>query len=191
MIHTIFENKQEHFSIAKIKVLETNQELSEKEIVVKGYFRRLDPGETYEFYGRMVEHKRFGRQFQVDSYQRFLPESKEGVIAYLSSDLFPGIGKKTAERIVTVLGEAALSKILNDQSVLEQVNGLPKDKQEKIYQILHENQGFEHIVIELSKYGFGLKMAQKKCTAPIVRRHWSISSKILIYLCLKWKVSDF
>lgn len=165
MIHTIFENKQEHFSIAKIKVLETNQELSEKEIVVKGYFRRLDPGETYEFYGRMVEHKRFGRQFQVDSYQRFLPESKEGVIAYLSSDLFPGIGKKTAERIVTVLGEAALSKILNDQSVLEQVNGLPKDKQEKIYQILHENQGFEHIVIELSKYGFGLKMAQKMYSA--------------------------
>ncbi|MFC4404026.1 ATP-dependent RecD-like DNA helicase [Gracilibacillus xinjiangensis] len=165
MIHTIFENKNEHFSIAKIKVIETNQNLDEQEIVVKGYFRRLDPGETYEFYGRMVEHKRFGRQFQVDSYQRFLPESKEGVIAYLSSDLFPGIGKKTAERIVTTLGETALSQILNDKTVLAKVKGLPEEKQGKIYQILQENQGFEHIVIELSKYGFGLKMAQKMYSA--------------------------
>ncbi|SER73436.1 exodeoxyribonuclease V alpha subunit [Gracilibacillus ureilyticus] len=165
MIHTIFENKNEHFSIAKIKVIETNQNVDEQEIVVKGYFRRLDPGETYEFYGRMVEHKRFGRQFQVDSYQRFLPESKEGIIAYLSSDLFPGIGKKTAERIVTTLGETALSQILNDKKVLAQVKGLPDEKQEKIYQILQENQGFEHIVIELSKYGFGLKMAQKMYSA--------------------------
>ncbi len=89
-----------------------------------------------------------------------LNQRKVSLLIYLVI-YFPVLVKKTAERIVTVLGEAALSKILNDQSVLEQVNGLPKDKQEKIYQILHENQGFEHIVIELSKYGFGLKMAQK------------------------------
>ncbi|WP_163537848.1 ATP-dependent RecD-like DNA helicase [Gracilibacillus sp. YIM 98692] len=165
MIYTIFENKQEHFSIAKIKVIETNQAIEEKEIVVKGYLRRLDPGETYEFYGKLVEHKKFGRQFQVDSYQRFLPESKEGVIAYLSSDLFPGIGKKTAERIVDTLGETALSTILHDKAALEQVKGIPKEKREKIYQVLQENQGFEHIVVELSKYGFGLKLAQKMYSA--------------------------
>ncbi|UOQ86110.1 SF1B family DNA helicase RecD2 [Gracilibacillus salinarum] len=165
MIHTIFENKQEHFSIAKIKVLETNQSFDENEIVVKGYFRRLDPGETYEFYGRVVDHKRFGRQFQVESYQRFLPQSKEGIVAYLSSDLFPGVGKKTAERIVDTLGETALSMILNDQKVLRKVKGIPEEKQKKIHQILQENQGFEGIVVELSKYGFGLKMAQKMYTA--------------------------
>ncbi|MDX8045877.1 ATP-dependent RecD-like DNA helicase [Gracilibacillus sp. S3-1-1] len=165
MIHTIFENKEEHFSIAKIKILETNQKFDETEVVVKGYFRRLDPGETYEFYGRVVDHQRFGRQFQVESYQRFLPESKEGVIAYLSSDLFPGIGKKTAERIVDTLGESALSQILNDKAVLSNVPSLAKEKQEKVYQILQENQGFEHIVVELSRYGFGLKMAQKMYTA--------------------------
>ncbi|ENH97075.1 DNA helicase RecD/TraA family protein, partial [Gracilibacillus halophilus YIM-C55.5] len=161
MIYTIFENQKEHFSIAKIKIVETNQPIDDAEVVVKGYFRRLDPGETYEFYGRMVEHKKFGRQFQVESYQRFLPQSKEGVIAYLSSDLFPGVGKKTAERIVDTLGETALSKILDDEAVLDKVKGIPKEKQKKIYQILHENQGFEQIVVELTKYGFGLKMAQK------------------------------
>ncbi|UOQ47343.1 ATP-dependent RecD-like DNA helicase [Gracilibacillus caseinilyticus] len=165
MIHTIFENKQEHFSIAKIKVLETNQTFDENEVVVKGYFRRLDPGETYEFYGRVVDHKRFGRQFQVESYQRFLPQSKEGIVAYLSSDLFPGVGKKTAERIVDTLGDTALSMILNDQKVLNKVRGITDEKQKKIYQILQENQGFEGIVVELSKYGFGLKMAQKMYTA--------------------------
>ncbi|GAB2554807.1 SF1B family DNA helicase RecD2 [Gracilibacillus alcaliphilus] len=165
MVHTIFENKEEHFSIAKIKVLETNQSFDESEVVVKGYFRRLDPGETYEFYGRTVDHARFGRQFQVESYKRFLPETKEGVITYLSSDLFPGVGKKTAERIVDELGDNALAQILHNQEVLQKVKGIPKEKQEKIYQILQENQGFEQIVVELSKYGFGLKMAQKMYSA--------------------------
>lgn len=165
MIHTIFENKEEHFSIAKIKIIETNQQIEEDEFVVKGYFRSLDPGETYEFYGRLVDHPRFGRQFQVESYQRFLPQSREGIIAYLSSDLFPGVGKKTAEKIVDVLGDMALSRIMEDQTVLEQIPGITKDKQKKIYEILHENQGFERIVVELSKFGFGLKIAQKMYSA--------------------------
>lgn len=165
MIHTIFENKEEHFSIAKIKIIETNLQIKEEEFVVKGYFRSLDPGETYEFYGFIVDHPRFGRQLQVESYQRFLPQSKEGIIAYLSSDLFPGIGKRTAEKIVNTLGETALSAIMDDQTVLERVPGIPKDKQKKIYEILHENQGFERIVVELSKFGFGLKLAQKMYTA--------------------------
>ncbi|WP_130860068.1 SF1B family DNA helicase RecD2 [Gracilibacillus phocaeensis] len=165
MIHTIFENKDEHFSIAKIKVLETNQSFEESEVVVKGYFRRLDPGETYEFYGKTVDHPRFGRQFQVESYQRFLPETKEGVVAYLSSNLFPGVGKKTAEHIVEELGENALSTILHNKESLKAVKGLSKEKQEKIHQVLQENQGFEHIVVQLSQFGFGLKMAQKMYAA--------------------------
>src|SRR5699024_1829376 len=112
-------NTTDHFSIAKIKVQETNEIYQEPDIVVKGYFSELLPGETYIFHGELVEHKRFGLQYDVTQYRRYLPDTEEGLIAYLSSDLFYGIGQKTASRIIDQLGESAISKIMNDPTVLD------------------------------------------------------------------------
>ncbi|CQR46933.1 ATP-dependent RecD-like DNA helicase [Paraliobacillus sp. PM-2] len=161
LIHTIFSNQQEHFSIAKIKVLDTNESFADNELVIKGYFSELAIGEPYIFQGHFVDHKKFGRQYQVEHYRRFIPDTKEGLIAYLSSDLFHGIGKKLAQRIVEKLGDTAISKILKDGSVLDSIKGLTKEKAENLTRSLQEHQGFEHIVIHLAQYGFGLKMAQK------------------------------
>ncbi|MFB1050726.1 ATP-dependent RecD-like DNA helicase [Paraliobacillus sp. JSM ZJ581] len=161
LIHTIFSNQQEHFSIAKIKVLDTNESFAENELVIKGYFSELAIGEPYIFQGHFVDHKKFGLQYQVEHYRRFIPDTTEGLIAYLSSDLFHGVGKKLAQRIVDKLGDTAVSKILKDASVLNSIKGLSKEKAENLSRILQEHQGFEHVVVHLSKYGFGLKMAQK------------------------------
>ncbi|MDC3415619.1 ATP-dependent RecD-like DNA helicase [Aquibacillus salsiterrae] len=161
LLHTIFVNEAEHFSIAKIKITETNEPLDEKEIVIKGYFSILSQGEVYTFYGTFEEHKRFGRQYHVDHYQRFVPTTKEGIVAYLSSELFFGIGKKTAEKIVSHLGETAISTIIKDKQALNVVPGIPKEKKDQLYKQLKENQGFEHVVVNLASYGIGLKLAQK------------------------------
>ncbi|WP_182200572.1 SF1B family DNA helicase RecD2 [Paraliobacillus salinarum] len=161
LIHTIFSNQQEGFSIAKIKVTDTNESFSDKELVIKGYFGELAVGESYIFQGYFVDHKKFGRQYQVEHYRRFIPDTTEGLIAYLSSDLFHGIGKKLAQRIVDKLGDTAVSKILKDATVLDSIKGLTKEKAENLSRSLQEHQGFEHVVVHLSKYGFGLKMAQK------------------------------
>lgn len=161
LLHTIFTNEAEHFSIAKVKVDETNLETDDSDIVIKGYFSRLEPNEPYLFYGVMEEHKKFGRQFNVSQYERYVPSTEDGVIAYLSSDLFYGIGKRTAERIVEQLGPEAITSILNDPASLEAVKGLNKEKAERLANDLKEHRGFEHIVVKLSQFGFGLKMAQK------------------------------
>ncbi|MRH43026.1 ATP-dependent RecD-like DNA helicase [Aquibacillus halophilus] len=161
LIHTIFENTDEHFSIAKISISETNEPIEEKEIVIKGYFSKLEHGETYLFQGIFEQHKKFGKQYQVEHYQRFVPNTKDGLVAYLSSDLFYGIGKKTAEKIVSRFGESAVSIILNNPSVLSDIPGLTKDRAKQLQNDLKQHQGFEHIVVNLTSYGFGLKMAQK------------------------------
>ncbi|WP_074600980.1 SF1B family DNA helicase RecD2 [Sediminibacillus halophilus] len=161
LLHHIFINEEEHFSIARIKVLETNESFKEKDMVVKGYFSRLNEGETYVFHGTFEQHKKFGLQYQVNHFKRFIPETEDGLVAYLSSDLFYGIGKKTAQRIVKELGETAVSKILQDPGVLNSIPGLTQEKAEQLSKDLAEHQGFEHIVVHLSNYGFGLKMAQK------------------------------
>lgn len=161
LLHTIFRNEHENFSISKIKVLDTNEDYTNKDIVIKGYFSDLQETAVYNFYGSLERHAKFGLQYKVTSYQTFVPDTKEGLIAYLSSDMFHGIGKKTAEKIVDALGENAISKILNDSNVLSEVPGLKKEKAKLLADTLKENQGFEHIAVYLSKYGIGLKMAQK------------------------------
>src|SRR5699024_2380907 len=55
-VHTIFHNEQEQFSIAKIKIHETNEHYKYKEIVAKGYFPHLQDGTVYYFYGDLKKH---------------------------------------------------------------------------------------------------------------------------------------
>lgn len=161
LLHTIFHNESEHFSIAKIKIHATNEDFSEKEIISKGYFSKLLEATEYKFYGKLEKHTKYGLQYNVDSYETFIPSSRDGLIGYLSSDLFYGIGKKTAERIVDHLGETAISKILNDPSIVDEVPRLKKETGKLLAETLQENQGFEHVVVYLAKYGIGLKMSQK------------------------------
>ncbi|HLR80572.1 MAG TPA: ATP-dependent RecD-like DNA helicase [Bacillota bacterium] len=161
VLHTIFRNEREHFSIVKIKIEETNTTYKEKEIVVKGYLSQLTEGMTYYFYGEFVQHPKFGKQFNVHSYQTYIPDSEDGLIAYLSSDLFYGIGQKTAEKIVHQLGERAIPKILDDRSVLSTIKGLNQKTADHLFETLQKNQGFEHVVVYLTKYQIGLKMARK------------------------------
>ncbi|MEC5422161.1 ATP-dependent RecD-like DNA helicase [Virgibacillus sp. C22-A2] len=161
VLYTIFHNETEHFSIAKIKVQETNEDFNEKEVVAKGYFTNLQEQTTYYFFGDFEKHSRFGLQYKVNAYQTFIPSTKDGLISYLSSDLFFGVGEKTATRIVEHLGESAISKILNNPDILSTIPGIKKATSELLTKSLQENQGFEHVVVYLSNYGVGLKMAQK------------------------------
>ncbi|GAB3806538.1 SF1B family DNA helicase RecD2 [Virgibacillus kimchii] len=161
LLYTIFHNESENFVIAKVKVLETNEDYRERDITLKGYFPELQEQIAYYFYGVFEKHAKFGLQYRVHSYETYIPDSKTGLISYLSSDLFYGVGKKTAERIVEFLGEGAISRILNDPEVLNQVKGLKKETRDSLVKSLQENQGFEHIALYLSKYNIGLKMAQK------------------------------
>lgn len=158
---TIFHNEENMYSVVRIRLDETNLNYDEKEAVVTGYFPRIHEHETYIFYGAMKEHPRFGLQFQVEHFRKDLPQTKEGIVAYLSGDMFKGIGKKTAETIVETLGEHAISKILAQPSLLDTVPKLPGEKAKSLYETLLENEGLEQIMIALNQYGFGPQLSMK------------------------------
>src|SRR5690625_2537722 len=161
LLYTIFQNEKENFSIAKLKVIDTNESYEEKEIVGKGYFINLQEGMQYTFYGTFQHHAKYGLQYDVYSYETYIPDTKDGLIAYLSSDLFYGIGKKSAERIVKTLGENAIAKIIADPTVIQKVPKVSKKAGQTLVETLQALQGFEHVVLFLAKYGVGLKLAHK------------------------------
>jgi len=160
-IVTIFHNESNLYSVVRIRVEETNEAYNEEEVVVTGYFPRMHEQETYVFYGSFKEHPRFGRQYVADYFRKDVPHTKEGVIHYLSSDLFKGIGKKTAEAIVEALGEQAISVILADPDALSKVPKLSKAKAKELYETLKAHQGLEQIMIALSRLGFGPQLSMK------------------------------
>ena len=158
---TIFHNEQNLYSVVRIRVDETNAPYDEKEAVIVGYFPQIHEHETYIFYGKLKDHPKFGVQFAVDQFQKDLPQTKDGIVSYLSSTLFHGIGKKTAESIVDTIGENAISKILATPSLLDSVPKLSAEKAKAIYDTLVEHQGLEQVMIALNQYGFGPQLSMK------------------------------
>lgn len=158
---TIFHNADNLFTICKCKITKTNCQYDEKEIIVKGNFPQLAPDEDYKFIGRLVNHPTYGAQFDVHTFEKEMPATESGVIQYLSSDLFPGIGTKTAATIVETLGTDAIHLILNDQTVLDKVPRLSEERKATLTSVLEQNMGLERTIIQLNEWGFGPKLAMR------------------------------
>ncbi|MGV3244108.1 SF1B family DNA helicase RecD2 [Staphylococcus sp. 11261D007BR] len=154
----LFQNSENFYTVLKVEVSETNADFEGVATVV-GFFPNIVEDETYTFTGNSVNHPRYGQQLKAETFQKELPQTKEAVITYLSSDLFKGIGKKTAESIVNTLGEDAISQILRDETVLNKVAKLSKSKRQQIVDQIQQNQESERVMIRLNELGFGAKLA--------------------------------
>jgi exodeoxyribonuclease V alpha subunit len=152
--HYMFHNEQNGYSIAKLH-LDTY-----KEVTIVGYFPVLGEDFDYEFTGDWINHPSYGEQLKVTGYKRLSTQSKSGVISYLSSSFFHGIGPKTAEKIVDTFGVDAIQKILDDKKILKEIK-LSAVRIEKLYQQLKEHQTNEHILVELYSYDLTMKLAMK------------------------------
>jgi len=158
---TIFHNPTNLFSIVKLKINETNSTYDDKEIIVSGYFPKLTNEEDYRFTGHIKQHPKYGTQFQVETFAKDVPQTEQGIIHYLSSDLFHGIGRKTAETIVKKLGKDTIRLILDDPEALDAVPRLAKEKKETIRMTLEQNLGLERVMIQLNEWGFGPQLAMR------------------------------
>ena len=154
-----FQNPSNFYKVLLVRVTETTADYREKEIVVTGSFGDVQENELYRFYGELVDHPKYGRQLKVERYEQEKPTTANGIVGYLSSEKFPGIGKKTAEKIVELLGEDAIEKIIADPSVLKQISGLTKPKREMIAETIRLNHGMDQVIMGLNRYGFGSQLA--------------------------------
>jgi exodeoxyribonuclease V alpha subunit len=161
IITTIFHNEETLYSVARARILETTENTDEKEVAITGNFPFIQEEEVYTFFGTFKEHPRYGLQYQVHKFKKELPQTRNGIVLYLSSDLFKGIGKKTAEKIVDVLGEQAISKIMDDPEALERIPGIKKDKAKELYNTIMEHQGLEKVMGFLGQYNIGTATAIK------------------------------
>ncbi|MCG7345053.1 ATP-dependent RecD-like DNA helicase [Sporosarcina sp. ACRSL] len=158
---TIFHNPDNLFSIVKMKISKTNSGYEDKEIVIKGNFPPLANEDDYRLTGRLVNHATYGQQFDVHTFTKEMPETETGIVHYLSGDLFPGIGRKTADTIVKTLGKDAITLILENPSVLDRVPKLSEERKETLVKVLQENLGLERSMVQLNDWGFGPQLSMR------------------------------
>ncbi len=154
----IFNSPDSFFKVLIVSVEEANFDWHEPEITVTGSFGDLSDDQTYRFEGKIVEHPRYGQQFQATSYHANRPTSKDGLISFLSGKQFAGIGEKTAEKIVDKLGTDAIDRIIADPHVLDSLK-LRKAVKDALIDNLRANQGMDQIIIGLNDLGFGANLS--------------------------------
>ena len=154
----IFTSPDSFFKVLIVSVEEANFDWHEPEITVTGSFGDLSDDQTYRFEGKIVEHPRYGQQFQATSYHVNRPTSKDGLVDFLSGKQFTGIGKKTAEKIIDKLGTDAINKIIADPHVLDKLK-LRKAVKDSLVDNLRANQGMDEIIIGLNDLGFGANLS--------------------------------
>ena len=151
------------YVIGLFKIKETdNEELKiyvNKIITFTGYFHELNLDDMYIFKGDVVDHPKYGLQFNVLEYERLKPEDEDGLVAFLSSDLFKGVGEKLAKSIVDTLGKNVLEEILKDESCLLLVPKMTSKKAHTIYETLMKYEESHQIIVYLTELGFNMKDA--------------------------------
>ena len=161
---TIYRNTNNNYFIGLFKVKESSNDLDRfinKTITITGYLPDLNELDTYILEGNVVNHPKYGEQFEVGSFTRVLPQENDAIISVLSSDMFKGIGKKTALKIVDMFKEKTFDVILNTPNNLLLVKGVTEKQVRVLHEALVNYQGSYETVLNITKLGFTTKDALK------------------------------
>lgn len=161
----IFYSNENSYNIIKVKITDSNEDLNifmyDDYITVTGYFPQPLRGEEIKFFGEFKDNPKYGTQYVVKNYEKLSDTSIPGLIEYLSSDLFKGIGLKTATNIVTALGKDTIKLIIENKEVLNNIPKISPKIKEIVYQGVIDNKASENTLIKLYGYGITPRTAMK------------------------------
>lgn len=118
-------------------------------------------GDEYRFLGKWIIHSRFGRQFKFDEYEVVLPDNRGGIIAYLCSDHFYGIGPVAAGKVVDALGEDALEKLKANPDIAFQIPGLTLKQAQEIANKMREHSSLGELISLICGDGVSTNLAAR------------------------------
>ena len=150
----IYQNEVNSYTIA---VFETEEE----ETTIVGYMPFVKSGDTLKVEGRFVEHKDYGRQFKVETFEKLMPETLGALEKYLANGSIKGIGPATAKKIIKKFGEDTINVFKFEPEKLAQIKGITETKAKEMAESFLENWEVWQIVGFLERFGIGAENAKK------------------------------
>lgn len=118
-------------------------------------------GEQIRLAGIWGDHRRFGRQFQAQSWEAVQPRGAEGLVRMLGSGVLKGVGPAMAQRIVDQFGEDTLEVLEKFPERLREVSGIGKKKAEAIITSYGELRENRELVFFLESHGISGNFAPR------------------------------
>ena len=150
----IYQNDVNSYTIA---VFETDDE----ETTIVGYLPFVKSGDTLKVEGKFVEHKDYGRQFKVETFEKLMPETLGALEKYLANGSVKGIREATAKKIIKTFGEDTINVFKFEPEKLAQIKGISKSKAIEMSESFLENWEVWQIVGFLERFGIGAENAKK------------------------------
>lgn len=150
----IYQNEVNSYTIA---VFDTDEE----ETTIVGYLPFVKSGDTLKVEGRFVEHKDYGRQFKVETFEKLMPETLGALERYLANGSIKGIGEATAKKIIKKFGEDTINVFKFEPEKLAQIRGISETKAKEMAESFLENWEVWQIVGFLERFGIGAENAKK------------------------------
>lgn len=156
IIAIIYQNEINSYTIAEIY----NEEQKQSETIV-GYLPFIAEGDELKLIGNYVEHRDYGRQFKVDTFEKLMPQTLDSLERYLSNGTIKGVGEKTAKRIVEKFQEKTVEILKYHPQELIKVKGISLARAEEISQSFIEHWEVWQIVGFLERFGLGAENAKR------------------------------
>ena len=154
VLSIIYKNEINSYTIAEF---ETEDELT----TIVGYLPFINSGDTLKLIGKFVEHKEYGRQFKIDTFEKIMPQTLSALEKYLSNGNIKGIGQALAKRIIKQFGEETIYIFKHEPLKLAQVKGISEEKAKEMSESFIENWEVWQIVGFLERFGIGAEHAKK------------------------------
>ena len=150
----IYKNEINSYTIADF-------ETDEEETTIVGYLPFVNPGDTLKLIGKFVEHKDYGRQFKIDTFEKLMPQTLGALERYLAKGNIKGIGEAIAKRIIRTFGEETIHIFKYEPERLATIRGISKEGAKEMSTQFIENWEVWQIVGFLERFGIGAEYAKK------------------------------
>lgn len=130
-------------------------------VTCRGYHLPDSKKVLYYFTGQFVVDEKYGYEFDVETYREYIPDSKAGIVGFLSSGLFKGLGVKKAEAIYRRFKDDTLNIIENEPKLLSNINGISLRLALSIGSQYQECKKITEVTSFLLEYGMPVKYAAK------------------------------
>ena len=150
----VYRNAENGYTVVNISV-------EGDDVVCTGYFSDITEGDQIIAEGSFVEHKQYGIQFTVASYEIKEPETSVAMEKYLGSGIIKGVGPALSAKIVKKFGDETFNIIEREPERLAEIKGITEKKAIEIGSQFEEKKEFRNAMIFLNQYGVSNALAMK------------------------------